>query len=197
MTCVKVTLTDIAKWFPKPTSQKMHIHPQLVALLSNAGCTWPPNADCFGQCSSFKLLHCSGKQQLTVPLALLLQDQHTSCVSDSEEYDVHADKQISSSQTLASSSGDESSCSAAHLPGFSAEAASLTANLEPLATQDGKAQIVTALYLTLHLVITLLCFCQQLQKHRLLCTIWVCLFVNGWQLGPWLSAFCRFGSCKP
>ena len=68
MLCVKVTLTDIAKWFPKPAFQKMHIHSQLVELLSNADLSWPPNADCFGQCSCFKPLHCSGKQQDTMLL---------------------------------------------------------------------------------------------------------------------------------
>ena len=55
-----VCLKDIDIWFPKPTSQKMDRHPNLEVLLAGTGSTWPPNADSFSRCLSYKSAQLSG-----------------------------------------------------------------------------------------------------------------------------------------
>lgn len=49
-----VFLTDLEKWFTKPTSQKTEVHEELIDLLCNRGLTWPPNVEGFSQCMSYK-----------------------------------------------------------------------------------------------------------------------------------------------
>ena len=61
MLCFPVSLLDIEKWFPKLRSQKTIIHEELTAIVSSRGLTWPPNAQGFQHCSSYKQHPSSGK----------------------------------------------------------------------------------------------------------------------------------------
>ncbi len=58
---IPVSLVDIKRWFPTPDSQKMTVHQELSGLLSCRGMTWPPQADCFWQCSRYRCVQLSSK----------------------------------------------------------------------------------------------------------------------------------------
>ena len=70
----EVSLIDIKRWFPTPTSQKMSVSDELSALLGDKGLSWPPNANCFEQCTIYRRVKCSGESMRST--SVFQHEQH-------------------------------------------------------------------------------------------------------------------------
>lgn len=51
----RVALTDIDKWFHKPTNQNIEVHEDLSQMLSQNGLCWPPMLESMSSCAAYSL----------------------------------------------------------------------------------------------------------------------------------------------
>ena len=51
----RIALTDIDKWFYKPTHQDLAVHQELSHMLSQHGLSWPPMLESMSSCAAYSL----------------------------------------------------------------------------------------------------------------------------------------------
>lgn len=76
----RIALTDIDKWFYKPTNQDLEVHKELSHMMSQHGLAWPPMLESMSSCAAYSLssrASASGRYITHTSDAGVFQDMHS------------------------------------------------------------------------------------------------------------------------
>ncbi len=51
----RIALSDVDKWFYKPTNQNLEVREELSHMLSQRGLSWPPMPESMSSCAAYSL----------------------------------------------------------------------------------------------------------------------------------------------